>query len=72
MPAATPDTALWQELGWQPNADQLAQLQQLQEELRSWNSRVNLTRLVEGDDFWIAQVFDSLWPLRQQLQTQPD
>lgn len=67
MPAATPDTALWQELGWQPSPEQLQQLLQLQEELRSWNSRVNLTRLVEGDDFWIAQVFDSLWPLRQVL-----
>ena len=67
MPAATPDTALWQELGWQPSSEQLQQLLQLQEELRSWNSRVNLTRLVEGDDFWIAQVFDSLWPLRQVL-----
>ena len=71
MPAATPDTALWQELGWQPSPEQLAQLQQLQEELRSWNSRVNLTRLVEGDDFWVAQVFDSLWPLRQRLQAEP-
>ena len=68
MPAATPDTSLWQELGWQPSPGQLQQLQQLQEELRSWNSRVNLTRLVEGDDYWIAQVFDSLWPLRQLLQ----
>lgn len=67
MPAATPDTALWQELGWQPSSEQLQQLLKLQEELRSWNSRVNLTRLVEGDDFWIAQVFDSLWPLRQVL-----
>ena len=71
MPAATPDTALWQELGWQPSPEQLAQLQQLQEELRSWNSSVNLTRLVEGDDFWVAQVFDSLWPLRQRLQAEP-
>ena len=70
MPAATPDTALWQELGWQPSPEQLQQLQLLQEELRSWNSRVNLTRLVEGDDFWIAQVFDSLWPLRQLLHEQ--
>jgi len=67
MPAATPDTALWQELGWEPSPEQLAQLLQLQEELRSWNSRVNLTRLVEGDDYWIAQVFDSLWPLRALL-----
>ncbi len=72
MPAATPDTSLWQELGWQPSPGQLGQLQQLQEELRSWNSRVNLTRLVEGDDYWIVQVFDSLWPLRQRLQEQPE
>jgi 16S rRNA (guanine527-N7)-methyltransferase len=72
MPAATPDTALWQELGWQPSPEQLQQLQQLQEELRSWNSRVNLTRLVEGDDFWIAQVFDSLWPLQQRLNEQAE
>jgi 16S rRNA (guanine527-N7)-methyltransferase len=28
---------------------------------------VNLTRLVEGDDYWIAQVFDSLWPHRALL-----
>ena len=27
--------------------------------------------LVEGDDYWIAQVFDSLWPLRELLEHQP-
>ena len=72
MPAATPDTALWQELGWQPSPAQFDQLQQLQTELRHWNSKVNLTRLVEGDDFWIAQVFDSLWPLRALLNSQAE
>ena len=35
----------------------------LQRELRRWNSRCNLTRLVDGDDYWVAQVQDSLWPL---------
>ncbi|WP_025782589.1 16S rRNA (guanine(527)-N(7))-methyltransferase RsmG [Candidatus Synechococcus spongiarum] len=35
----------------------------LQQQLRQWNSRCNLTRLVEGDDYWVAQVQDSLWPL---------
>ena len=63
-----PGPDLWQALGWQPNALQLEQLQQLQVELRQWNSRLNLTRLVEGADFWIAQVFDSLWPLLPRLQ----
>ena len=35
----------------------------LQQQLRHWNSRCNLTRLLDGDDYWVAQVQDSLWPL---------
>jgi 16S rRNA (guanine527-N7)-methyltransferase len=68
-PAAgtVPVDAFWDELGWRPDSDQLDKLVALQQELRSWNSRVNLTRLVEGDDYWIAQVFDSLWPHRTLL-----
>ncbi len=62
-PVGLPDAALWQALGWQPQPQQLAQFCHLQQLLRSWNQRLNLTRLVEGDDYWIAQVFDSLWPL---------
>ena len=69
---AQPGEALWQALGWQPSGAQLQQLIQLQEELRQWNSRVNLTRLVEGADFWIAQVVDSLWPLLPLLHERPD
>jgi 16S rRNA (guanine527-N7)-methyltransferase len=62
-PGNGPDGALWRTLGWQPQPAQLAQLIALQGLLRQWNQRLNLTRLVEGDDYWIAQVFDSLWPL---------
>ena len=62
-------TALWQELGWQPSPAQEQLLANLQDQLRQWNGRLNLTRLVEGDDFWIAQVFDSLWPLTPLLQS---
>jgi len=65
-----PPPALWQALGWQPEPEQLAQLLALQGALRQGNERVNLTRLVEGDDYWIAQVFDSLWPLLPLLQAQ--
>ena len=43
--------------------DQHQALALLQEQLRWWNRRCNLTRLVEGDDYWVAQVQDSLWPL---------
>lgn len=61
--------ALWAALGWRPDAEQLGALEALQQELRQWNARLNLTRLVEGDDYWIAQVFDSLWPWRSLLHS---
>ncbi len=61
--------ALWSHLGWRPDPGQLKGFERLQNELRLWNGRRNLTRLVEGDDYWISQVFDSLWPLRALLQS---
>nr|YP_002048845.1 putative glucose inhibited division protein B [Paulinella chromatophora]ACB42635.1 putative glucose inhibited division protein B [Paulinella chromatophora] len=57
----------WKSLGWEPVANQIDQLKLLQILLSEWNHRVNLTRLVEGEDFWITQVFDSLWPLQRLL-----
>ena len=69
-PPTPPGASFWQSLGWQPDADQLEQLVALQQQLRDWNSRLNLTRLVEGDDYWISQVFDSLWPLADLLAAQ--
>ena len=70
MPARA--DALWEALHWRPSDEQLQGFVQLQDVLRDWNSRVNLTRLVEGDDFWVAQIFDSLWPLVPQLQENPE
>ena len=70
-PFANPRPELWKLLGWSPDAGQLRQFIELQQLLEDWNSRVNLTRLVEGEDFWIAQVFDSLWPLLPELMS-PD
>ena len=69
MPDSLPGAAFWEALGWTPEPAQLDQLKALQDLLRSWNSRVNLTRLVEGDDYWINQVFDSLWPLTEELKS---
>ena len=69
MPDSLPGAAFWEALGWTPEPAQLGQLKALQDLLRSWNSRVNLTRLVEGDDYWINQVFDSLWPLQTELRS---
>ena len=70
-PFAIPGPELWSLLGWSPDAVQLQQFIDLQHLLQDWNSRVNLTRLVQGEDFWIAQVLDSLWPLLPELMN-PD
>ena len=43
----------------------------LQQQLRRWNSCCNLTRLVDGDDYWLAQVQDSLWPLARMAPPLP-
>ena len=69
MAATAPEPAFWDALEWQPSQAQRDQLVELQGLLQSWNERVNLTRLVNGDDFWIGQVFDSLWPLEGELQS---
>ena len=69
MAATAPEPAFWDALGWQPSQGQRDQLVELQGLLQSWNERVNLTRLVDGDDFWVGQVFDSLWPLAEELQS---
>ena len=70
-PEAVPGLALWEELGWSPDPGQRRALEKLQTLLRQWNRRCNLTRLVEGDDYWIRQVFDSLWPLTDLLAESP-
>ena len=59
---------IWNELKWMPSEKQLAQFIHLQELLKEWNKKCNLTRLVDGDDFWTAQVCDSLLPLHEELQ----
>ena len=69
MAATAPEPAFWDALEWEPSQAQRDQLVELQGLLQSWNERVNLTRLVNGDDFWIGQVFDSLWPLAGELQS---
>jgi len=63
-----PLARIWEPLGWQPDAARVARFERLRHELCLWNSRLNLTRLVEGDDYWIAQVYDSLWPWLPLLQ----
>ena len=66
--SSKPRAYLWDELNWHPSPKQLQQLIKLQSLLQYWNTQTNLTRLIYGNDYWIGQVFDSLWPLKQELQ----
>jgi len=59
---------IWNDLKWMPSEKQLAQFIHLQQLLKKWNKKTNLTRLVDGDDFWIGQVCDSLLPFQEELQ----
>ena len=60
--------SVWNLLKWEPTKKQKEQFSQLQELLREWNKKTNLTRLINGNDYWISQVYDSLWPLHAELQ----
>ena len=59
---------IWSELKWEPTKKQLSQFIHLKDLLQEWNNKTNLTRLIDGDDFWIGQVFDSLLPLHKELK----
>ncbi len=63
-----PCSSLWDLMQWQPNPEQINQFLQLQSLLKFWNNQINLTRLIDGDDYWVGQIFDSLWPYKEELQ----
>tara|TARA_Y100001968_G_scaffold331147_1_gene384878 strand:+ start:37 stop:783 length:747 start_codon:yes stop_codon:yes gene_type:complete len=62
-----PQPSIWEELKWHPSKEQLEQFKKLQYLLSELNEKLNLTRLIEGDDYWVTQVFDSIWPLTKEL-----
>jgi len=63
-----PNASLWEAMHWEPSSSQIEQFIFLQKLLNHFNAEVNLTRLLQGDDFWVGQVFDSLWPLQKELK----
>ena len=67
-----PSAALWEKLNWYPSARQLEQFSTVQKLLSYYNTQVNLTRLIHGEDYWIGQIFDSLWPFQAELNHQPE
>ncbi|WP_320676147.1 16S rRNA (guanine(527)-N(7))-methyltransferase RsmG [Prochlorococcus sp. MIT 1300] len=64
-----PSPSIWETMQWEPSNQQFEQMRTLQTSLQKWNSQINLTKLIEGEDYWISQIFDSLWPLSHELST---
>ena len=46
------------------NEEEIIMFQKLQIKIKELNNKTNLTRLIDGDDYWISQVFDSVWPFK--------
>ena len=44
--------------------DELILFQELQIIIKDLNCKTNLTRLIENNDYWISQVYDSIWPFK--------
>ena len=45
--------------------EEIMMFQELQIRIKELNYKTNLTRLIEGDDYWISQVYDSLWIFKE-------
>jgi len=46
------------------NEEEIIMFQELQIKIEELNKKTNLTRLINGDDYWVSQVFDSIWPFK--------
>ena len=44
--------------------EEIIMFQELQIIIEELNNKTNLTRLINGNDYWISQVFDSIWPFK--------
>ena len=44
--------------------EEIMMFKKLQIRIKELNHRTNLTRLIEGDDYWVSQVYDSIWTFK--------
>ena len=42
--------------------EELEMFSRLKDLIQKLNQISNLTRLIDGNDYWISQVYDSVWP----------
>ena len=47
------------------NEEEIMMFQELRIKIQELNYKTNLTRLIEGDGYWISQVYDSLWIFKE-------
>ena len=45
--------------------EEIMMFKELQKRIQELNQKTNLTRLIKGDDYWISQVYDSIWPFKE-------
>ena len=45
--------------------EEIMMFKELQIRIKESNNKSNLTRLIEGDDYWISQVYDSIWTFKE-------
>jgi len=44
--------------------EEIIMFQELQIKIKELNNKINLTRLINDADYWVSQVFDSIWPFK--------
>ena len=44
--------------------EEIIMFQELQIKIKELNNKTNLTILINGDDYWVSQGFDSIWPFK--------
>ena len=54
------------------NEEEIMMFKELQRRIQELNHKTNLTRLIEGDDYWISQVYDSIWTFKEHSKTNFD
>ena len=52
--------------------EEIRMFRELQLIIQELNKKINLTRLIEGDDYWVSQVYDSIWAFKENSNTNFD
>ena len=52
--------------------EEIMMFKELQIKIQELNNISNLTRLIEGDDYWVSQVYDSIWAFKENTKNNFD